>query len=144
MENSEIDLSGYMMFIHPNVEFDLLNDTELKTLMQYNANNKILQKGYVGEIHGCQIMKSTLVPTYTGQGSGGANVYPCLLVAQHAFGIVDVAGKGKMEAIVKALGSGGTSDPLNQRATIGWKAYQAPLILNNNFMIRIEVGCTVG
>ena len=41
---------------------------------------------------------------------------------------------------MKQLGSGGTSDPLNQRATAGWKAVKTAEILQNDFMVRIETG----
>jgi len=39
--------------------------------------------------------------------------------------------------IIKPLGSAGTADPLNQRATSGWKATFVAKILNNAFMTRI-------
>jgi len=39
-----------------------------------------------------------------------------------------------MKNIVKAFGSGGTSDPLDQRATSGWKASFVGRILNDAFM----------
>jgi hypothetical protein len=42
------------------------------------------------------------------------------------------------EVIVKAFGSGGTSDPLNRKATAGWKAVWAARILNDNFMHILE------
>ena len=43
------------------------------------------------------------------------------------------------ESIVKAFGSGGTSDPLNQRATAGWKMAFVARILNDNFIQLLQV-----
>jgi len=40
---------------------------------------------------------------------------------------------------VKAFGSGGTSDPLNQRATAGWKMAFVARILNDNFIQLLQV-----
>ena len=40
--------------------------------------------------------------------------------------------------IVKPLGSAGSSDPLDQRETSGWKASLTAVILNDAFMVRIE------
>jgi N4-gp56 family major capsid protein len=40
--------------------------------------------------------------------------------------------------IVKQLGSAGTADPLNQRATQGWKATHVAEILSDLFMVRVE------
>ena len=57
----------------------------------------------------------------TGTGSDKIDVYSTLILGANAYGITDVEGGG-LETIVKQLGSGGTADPLNQRATAGWKA----------------------
>jgi hypothetical protein len=43
-----------------------------------------------------------------------------------------------LETYVEA--PGGVSDPLHQRRTIGWKVAFKAVILNNNFMVRIETG----
>jgi len=40
--------------------------------------------------------------------------------------------------IIKAFGSGGTSDPLDQRATVGWKMFFVSRILNDNFLHTLE------
>jgi len=62
----------------------------------------------------------------------GANYY-VPIIAQNAYGIVNIEG-GNAKSIIKAFGSGGTSDPLNQRATAGWKMMQACRILNDAFL----------
>jgi N4-gp56 family major capsid protein len=137
-------VGGYVAFVHPNVVFDIYNDPELKAVLQQNSNNDKFWTGYIGSIYGIQLYQSTLVPVFTGAGAASANVYATIILGQHAFGVVDVSGKGKYELIVKPLGSAGADDPLDQRGSIGWKAWQAPVILNNNFMVRIETGSTFG
>ena len=74
--------------------------------------------------------------------SGTVAVYPCIFLGKGAFGDVDLEGGG-METIVKALGSGGTADPLNQRSTIGWKCtgYGAQILIPE-YIVRVEVGST--
>jgi len=42
--------------------------------------------------------------------------------------------------IVKAKGSAGTADPLNQRSTVGWKAAHAAAILYEERLVRVECG----
>ena len=71
--------------------------------------------------------------------SGTLAVYPCIFLGKGAFGDVDLEGGG-METIVKALGSGGTADPLNQRSTIGWKCtgYGAKILIPE-YIVRVEV-----
>lgn len=141
-DNSKVGQGNYMAFLHPSSVYDLKQDTEWKT-MQQNIRPELLFNGSVGMVEGCQIIQSTLAPVFTGQGSGGADVYGTIVLGQHAFGVVDTAGTGKFNTYVKQLGSGGTSDPLDQRATIGWKSVFVSKILNDNFMVRLEHGATV-
>lgn len=49
----------------------------------------------------------------------------------------DVEGGG-LKTIVKQLGSAGTADPLDQRASAGWKALKTAEILCDEYMVRIE------
>ena len=60
-----------------------------------------------------------------------------LVLGAGAYGVTTITGGG-LEHIVKALGSGGTSDPLNQRATCGWKATKTAERLVEQYMVRIE------
>jgi N4-gp56 family major capsid protein len=144
VESDQPGMGGYVAFVHPNVVFDIYNDTEMKSALQQNSNNDKFWTGYIGSIYGVQLFQSTLAPVFTGAGSGGANMYGTIIVGQNAFGVVDVAGRGKYELIIKPLGSAGADDPLDQRGSIGWKGWQAPVILNNNFMVRVETGSTFG
>ena len=75
---------------------------------------------------------------YPGEaGAEGADVYVTLIFGENAYGTTELA-NGGLEHIVKQLGSGGSSDPLNQRATVGWKATKVTTRLVEAFMIRIE------
>ena len=68
-------------------------------------------------------------------------VYSTLVIGEGAYGVTDIAGGG-LQTIVKQKGSGGTADPLDQRATIGWKAAKTAEILVDEYMVRIETGAT--
>lgn len=71
----------------------------------------------------------------------GADVHSTLIFGRDAYGMVDVAGSGALQIIIKPHGSAGTSDPLDQRATVGAKvAAYAAKILNELWIIRIEHG----
>jgi len=74
-------------------------------------------------------------------GVGGIDVYSTLIIADDAYGTTKVA-NGGLEHIVKPLGSGGSSDPLNQRATVGWKAIKTAKILVQQYLVRIESSAT--
>jgi N4-gp56 family major capsid protein len=75
---------------------------------------------------------------YPGEaGAAGRDVYSTLIIGANAYGTTKVTGGG-LQTIVKQLGSAGTSDPLNQRATVGWKAIKTAVILVNEYMVRVE------
>ena len=68
-------------------------------------------------------------------------VHATLVFGAVAYGVIDVDGSGTMETIIKPHGSSGSSDPLNQRATVGAKvaAYTA-IVLNPLWLVKIEHG----
>ena len=76
---------------------------------------------------------------YPGEaGAKGRDVYSVLFLGKNAYGTTEVEGGG-LQNIVKQLGSAGTGDPLDQRATSGWKATKTAEILTEEFMVRNEV-----
>lgn len=79
---------------------------------------------------------------YPGEGGkDGRDVYSTLIIGGDAYGELELSGGGA-EHIVKQLGSGGTADPLNQRATCGWKATSAAVRLVEEYIVRIETTST--
>ena len=76
-----------------------------------------------------------------GAGNGGVSIYSTLVLGANAYGVTEVTGGG-LEHIVKQVGSGGTADPLNQRATAGWKGTKAAELLVDNYIVRIESSST--
>lgn len=79
---------------------------------------------------------------YPGEsGKDGRDVYSTLIMGANAYGITEVDGGG-LQHIIKQLGSAGSADPLNQRATAGWKAIRAVERLIEPYMIRIETTST--
>lgn len=79
---------------------------------------------------------------YPGEaGAEGRDVYSTLVLGKNAYGVTKIDGLG-LEHIFKPLGSGGTSDPLNQRGSAGWKASKAAIRLVEEYMVRIETAST--
>ncbi len=75
-------------------------------------------------------------------GSLGRSVYCTLVLGENAYGVIDIAGTGRPEHIIKQLGSAGTGDPINQRATVGWKADVTACVLAQEALVRIETAST--
>lgn len=75
---------------------------------------------------------------YPGEGGkNGRDVYSTLILGADAYGVTDLDGVG-LQHIVKQLGSSGAADPLNQRATAGWKLAKVAERLVEQYMVRIE------
>lgn len=82
-----------------------------------------------------------IVPS--GGASNGDEVHATLIYGRDAFGIVQLGGRGtpNIQTIVKAPGSSGALDPLNQRGTIGWKVkHFCAAIIQDDFIVRVEHG----
>lgn len=78
---------------------------------------------------------------YPGEGSAsGKPVYATIILGADAYGVTSL--KENLQTIVKGLGSAGSSDPLNQRATLGWKAHFLAKILEDLNMVRLETVAT--
>ena len=78
---------------------------------------------------------------YPGEGaSDGSAVFSTLVLGADAYGVTEVSGGG-LETVIKPFGAG--DDPLNQRATAGWKATAVAERLIEPYMIRIESSCTL-
>ena len=79
---------------------------------------------------------------YPGEaGACGADVYATFVLGADAYGTTEITGGG-LEHIVKQLGSSGAADPLNQRATAGWKASKVSKVLVDDYMVRIETAAS--
>ena len=79
---------------------------------------------------------------YPGEGGAkGRDVYSTLIVGADAYVVTELEGGG-LQHIVKQLGSSGTADPLNQRATAGWKLTKVAKRLVEQYMVRIESAST--
>lgn len=74
-------------------------------------------------------------------GASGRDVYSTLILGANAYGVTEISGGG-LEFIAKQLGSAGTADPLNQRATQGWKCTRVCKILVDEYMVRVETAST--
>lgn len=113
-----------------------MSDTEWKAPHQY-VDTANIYGGEIGKIAGVRFVETTEAKIFAAAGASSANVYGTLVIAANAYGVTEVTGGG-LKHIVKQLGSAGSADPLDQRATVGWKAIKTAKILSNEFMVRIE------
>ncbi len=129
----------YVAIIHPYAAYDLMQDERWEEAHKYTDAESIY-KGELGRIAGVRFVESSEAAIYTGSGNdcpSGLAVFGTLFIADGAYGTTEVDGNGA-QTIIKQLGSGGTSDPLNQRATVGWKGMKTAKILIQAYLVRVE------
>lgn len=131
---------AFVGIIHPDTTFDLQADAAWVPVEKYSSTMTLLP-GEVGKIGDTRFVESANAKVFEGVGDGGIDVYGTVILASDAYGITRISG-ASLQNIVKPLGDGGTTDPLNQRGTTGWKATFVARILNDDFMHRIEHAVT--
>lgn len=129
-QNAEQINGAWVGIIHPDIAYDLTNDPAWKDVKTYSDPSDIYE-GEIGKIFGVRFVETTEAKIFDG------GVYSTLILGDNAYGVTEITGGG-LEHIVKQLGSAGTADALNQRATAGWKATKVAERLVENYMVRIE------
>ena len=106
-------------------------------ITKYKNPEKIYE-GEIGKIAGIRFVESSNAKVWRETENNcpeGLAVYSTIVVGNGAYGTTKVSGGG-LQTIIKQLGSG--EDPLNQRATVGWKATKTTERLVEQYMVRIE------
>ena len=111
--NAKTINGNFVAIVHPDVAYDLMEDSEWIDANHYAGSGKIFN-GEIGKMYGVRFVETTMAKIWV--TTGGLPVYNTLVLAENAFGVTSINGGG-IETIVKQLGSGGTADPLNQRST---------------------------
>ena len=130
--------SGYIGIASPEVIEDLRNLTGWKDVENYADYSKAMpdEIGSWGDIRFIESYNND--PVDPAGAGAGTNVYLTLVMGKDAYATTSVRGKGGVQTKVKAIGSAGAEDPLDQYGTIGWKAITGCAILNEAFLIRLE------
>jgi len=63
----------------------------------------------------------------------------CVAVAEGALGEVSLAGSKNIEYIIKSLGSEGSSDPLDQRGSVGVKSRAGVFVMRAEYLVALKL-----
>ena len=128
----------YIGIIHPDEKYDLMSDSTWVDWQKYTSPEK-MYKNEIGQIAGVRFVESTEAKIFEEGGASDADVYATIIFGKDAYGTTEVEGGG-LETIIKSKEQAG--GPLNQYSTIGWKATKVAKILVQNYIVRVESGCT--
>ena len=126
----------YVAIVHPDVAYDIMSDPKWVNVKTYSDPDGMYE-GEIGKIEGVRFVETTEAKVFKDAGASSRDVYATMILGANAYGVTEVTGGG-LQHIVKQLGSAGSEDPLNQRATAGWKAIKVAERLVEQYMIRLE------
>lgn len=150
-------INGYYAgIIHPDCSYDLTNDPKWVNVKTY-SDPEDMYEGEIGRIEGVRFVETPEAKVFEKAGkdweqattadgvttpkAAARDVYSTLILGADAYGVTEITGGG-LQYIAKQLGSAGTADALNQRATVGWKATKVAERLVEAYMVRIETTST--
>ena len=126
---------SYIAIIHPYAAYDLKTCKEFIEVHKY-ADPDTMFRGEIGKLGNIRFIETSEAKIWKGTGCpSGLAVYGTLVLGSHAYATTELEGGG-LQHIVKQLGYG--DDPLNQRASVGWKAVKTAERLSEQYMVRIE------
>ncbi len=141
---------GFIGLIHPDLEGDVRAMTNFTPAEKYGSVTPY--ENELGKVEDCRYLTSTIFsPWADGGGAKGAmistsgtlaDVYPVLYLAANAFGMIALKGMFAITPMV-VNPKPSDSDPMAQRGHVAWKAMQTCVILNDNFMCRVEAAATL-
>ena len=132
----------YHMQIDPDIAYDLMSDSAWVDVSKY-AKPEQMVKGELGKMHGMKFFETTNLAVVDSSETADKkiDVHIAYAYGKDAYDCIDLeGGAGKPEIIVKSNGSAGTDDPLNQRASAGWKNCFTAVITQPMALVRVETG----
>lgn len=128
---SEFDDGNFVLVVDPSVETDLMADTTFQNTVQRNnlGTSGENYKGTITKFAGVTVVRSNNIPTITSTVA----VHTSYIFGKNAFAVTDLQSLSMYKE-----GPGGVTDPLHQKMTMGWKVGFKAVILNQNFLARIE------
>lgn len=141
--------AAFIGLVHPDLETDIRSMTGFISTKQYGTVTP--WENEIGSVERVRYLTSTVFTPFADAGGAkgamrsttgtSADVYPILYIARDAYGIVPLRGKDSLTPMV-VNPKPAPGDPLGQRGTVGWKAWQSAVILQDAFFIRCEVAAT--
>lgn len=140
---------AFIALCHPDLETDIRNMTGYINPKQYGTVTPY--ENEIGSVERVRYLTSTIFAPFADAGGAKglmrstsgtlADVYPILYIARDAYGIVPLKGKDSITPMV-VNPKPAPGDPLAQRGTVGWKAWQSAVILQDAFLVRAEAAAT--
>lgn len=127
----------FKIIMHPNVFLDYAKSSSTNTWLNklIYEDFKGIKDGFVTAGVNYDIYISSNVKPFTVDADEDFQVYPSYAFRDGAYGVGTLQ---DLQTFYKPFWAAGTEDPLNQRATVGWKCTYGAAVLNEFFIVRME------
>ena len=147
--------AGYVAICHTDMVASIRAIPGFTPTAEYGSR-KVICAEEVGSVEDVRFIASPLFNPWADAGGAkgtgateavsttgtNADVYPILVMGQHAFGHVALKGSkesgGAIKPMVRNPGSPSHGDELGQNGSVAWKTFYTAKILNDLWMVRIE------
>ena len=140
---------AYLAFGHTDLDADVRDITGFVPCEKYGTMKPLPYE--IGKVETVRYILTPLLDPFLASGSATLNgmisqagsnvdVYPLIICAKEAYGVVPLRGAGAIHPTVLNPGTPSKSDPLGQRGYVGWKSWFAAVVLNQAWLVRLEVG----
>ena len=146
---------GYYAMGHTDLDSDIRNITGFVPVVSYGNPGKA-KRGERGAVEDTRFILTNMFDPWVESGLSGTtylsngapvsvgaqcDVYPLIIVARDAYGVVRLQGRKAVNvSVLQPRPRGG--DPLGQVGSVGWKTMFAAVILNEDWIARIECAAT--
>ena len=142
-EDEARELTGKMVYVQYTKGSPSVDYVTPMCVEYVDATAKTIKFRWVPAVTTDWTTTNSLCIVPSGGATNGDEVHASLIYGRDAFGIVKLGGKGEpnIQTILKAPGSSGSDDPLNQRGTAAWKVkHFCAAIIQDDFIVRVEHG----
>jgi N4-gp56 family major capsid protein len=131
---------SFVGIVSEDAAFDLDDATGWIPVEKYPSKAGVMPDE-IGALANVRFIMSTNAYQLATSNANSGPVHYTIILGQNAVAQTRISGAA-LQNIVKPLGSAGTADPLNQRATSGWKASYIAKILDQGNLVVIHHGVT--
>lgn len=127
----------FVGIISPYVKTRLMKDTNFRESTRYLVKENSVFTGEIANIDGIRFVRTSTAPSRTSSGTNSSLAYveQSIVVGDGAYGIARLL-PGDFDVIVTP--PGGHGDEYKVKTAITWKAYLRAVILNQNWIRRLE------
>ncbi len=142
--------AAFIAFAHTDLEADIRDMTGFVPTEKYGSMKALPYE--IGKVEDVRYVLSPVLDKFADAGGAAgsmvsttgtnADVYPVVYVAKESYGLIPLKGKNAVTPKVLNPDTPRGGDPLGQRGSVGWKTYFVAKVLNEAWLVRMEVAAT--